>query len=59
MPLLKGSSKDIVSENIRMMRHEGHPQDQAVAAAMRAANPKKKKKKKQKMNANDAEMQTE
>lgn len=37
MPLKKGSSKKVVSENIREMMAAGHPQKQAVAAAMRTA----------------------
>lgn len=44
MPLMKGSSKEVVSENIREMRKAGHPEDQAVAAAMRMAGKSKKKK---------------
>ena len=46
MPLMKGSSKEVVSENIREMRHSGYPQDQAVAAALNNARRSKKKKKK-------------
>ena len=37
MPLAKGSSQATISSNIREMVRAGHPQDQAVAAAMRAA----------------------
>lgn len=45
MPLKKGRSRAIVSQNIRTMRHEGKPQDQAVAIAYRkAGRPKKGKK---------------
>ena len=45
MPLHKGSSKKVIGENIREMRRAGHPEAQAVAAAMHVAydNPKKKK----------------
>lgn len=35
MPLKKGTSDKVVSQNIREMRKAGHPQDQAVAAAKR------------------------
>lgn len=34
MPLMPGKSDIAISKNIREMRHAGHPQDQAVAAAM-------------------------
>jgi hypothetical protein len=37
MPLKKGSSKATISSNIREMMHSGHPQKQAIAAAMRQA----------------------
>ena len=45
MPLKKGKSKAVVSMNIKEMMAAGHPQKQAVAAAMRmAGRPKPKKK---------------
>lgn len=46
MPLKKGKSKKTVSDNIRMMMHEGKPQKQAIAISMDMAGKKKKKKKK-------------
>lgn len=45
MPLKKGKSKKVVSENIKEMIEAGHPQDQAVAAALRQAKGKKRKRK--------------
>jgi hypothetical protein len=48
MPLLPGKSQSVISENIREMRNAGHPENQAVAAAMRKAgkmkNPKSRMK---------------
>lgn len=44
MPLKKGSSKETISENIREMMHSGHPQKQAIAAAMRQAGKSRRKK---------------
>lgn len=43
MPLEKGSSQETISRNISEMRHSGHPQAQAVAAAMREAREDEKK----------------
>lgn len=48
MPLKKGKSKKVISENIREMRASGHPEAQAVAVALSNARksgskiPKKK-----------------
>jgi len=38
MPLLDGSSDDIISENIKTLKGEGKPEKQAVAIALRKAN---------------------
>lgn len=37
MPLLKGKSQKTISKNISEMVHAGHPQQQAIAAAMEQA----------------------
>ena len=37
MPLKPGNSRAVISENIREMKAAGHPQKQAVAAALRNA----------------------
>jgi hypothetical protein len=37
MPLLKGKGQKTIGANIREMIHAGHPQDQAVAAALNQA----------------------
>jgi hypothetical protein len=42
MPLKKGKSDKVVSSNIRMLRDEGRPQDQAVAIALRQAGRARK-----------------
>ena len=46
MPLKRGSSQAIVSENIREMIKSGHPKDQAVAAALSRARKSASGKKK-------------
>lgn len=43
MPLKKGSSKAVVSSNIKEMVSAGHPQKQAVAAALNQSRKSKKK----------------
>jgi hypothetical protein len=44
MPLKKGKSKKVISSNIREMIRAGHPQKQAVAAALSTARKSGKRK---------------
>lgn len=43
MPLKRGSSKKVISANIRELRHSGRPQKQAIAIAMSNARKRKRK----------------
>lgn len=42
MPLRKGRSKKVISGNIRRLMHEGYPQRQAIAIALRKAGKARK-----------------
>lgn len=44
MPLKKGKSNRVVSENIRTLMHEGREQKQAIAIALSKAGKKKANK---------------
>jgi|TARA_R110000824_G_scaffold291196_1_gene479722 uncharacterized protein YoaH (UPF0181 family) len=44
MPLKRGSSDQVISENIRRLMDEGYPQSQAIAIAMRNADKRRGKK---------------
>jgi hypothetical protein len=44
MPLKKGKSKSTISSNIREMKASGHPQKQAVAAALSTVRKSGRKK---------------
>lgn len=45
MPLKKGSSQKVISQNIRREMHAGKPQKQAIAISYSAAGKSKSRKK--------------
>lgn len=44
MPLKKGKSKKVISENISELRHSGYPEKQSIAIAMSEARKKRQSK---------------
>jgi hypothetical protein len=42
MPLRRGNSQAAISANIRTLRHEGYPQKEAVAIAMRKSGKRRR-----------------
>jgi len=44
MPLKKGKSQKVMSENISELRHSGYPEKQSIAIAYSEAHKSKKKK---------------
>ncbi len=45
MPLKKGKSKAVISDNISELVHSGRPKNQAIAIALAESKEKKRKKK--------------
>lgn len=45
MPLMHGSSKEVISSNISELRHSGYPEKQAIAIAFSKAGKSNKGKK--------------
>lgn len=44
MPLKSGSSREVVSSNIRELKSSGYPLRQAIAIALHSAGKRRKKK---------------
>ncbi len=53
MPLMRGSSKHVISENIRELRNSGRPEKQSIAIAFSEAGKSKKPPKRRKTDVND------
>lgn len=54
MPLMKGSSQSVISQNIAELRNSGRPEKQAIAIAMSEAGKSNKKKSKKKHESHKA-----
>ena len=44
MPLKRGSGRNVISSNIRELRHSGYPQRQAIAIAMNQSRRSSRKR---------------